>query len=199
MFATHTFMKRWFSIIAAMMTILATSANASTSTAPSRSAPGNIAIGETVPAYLGLDRENNKINAPDYAGKVLVVTFWASWCGPCIKELQVLENLQNAAKTNVQVIAINIEERDKFKSVSRALNTLNLKLAHDYSKSVAEKFGVKGIPHMLIIGRDGKVLNVHRGYGDGMIPRLAAEINAAMTMKAEESSTLTATKIESPQ
>jgi thiol-disulfide isomerase/thioredoxin len=162
-------------------------------------APGNIAIGETLPPYLGIDRENNKINASDYVGKVLVVTFWASWCGPCIKELQVLENLQNAAKKSVQVIAINIEDRDKFKSVSRALSALSLKIAHDYTKSVAEKFGVNGIPHMLIIGRDGKVLNVHRGYGDGMIPQLAAEINAAIAMKIPELSTSIETKTDSPQ
>ena len=180
--------------IAFMITMLLIS-----SAAVAKPTPGNIAIGETVPSYLGIDRENNKINASDYAGKVLVVTFWASWCGPCIKELQVLENLQNAAKKSVQVIAINIEDRDKFKSVSRALNTLSLKLAHDYTKSVAEKFGVNGIPHMLIIGRDGKVLNVHRGYGDGMIPTLAAEINKAIAMKVDESSALTETKIESPQ
>jgi thiol-disulfide isomerase/thioredoxin len=199
MFASKIFKQCGFAIVAAMMTISAASANSSATAPPSKLAPGNIAIGETVPSYLGIDRENTKINAPDYVGKVLVVTFWASWCGPCLKELQVLENLQNTAKTNVQVIAINIEERDKFKSVSRALSALNLKLAHDYSKSVAEKFGVKGIPHMLIIGRDGKVLNVHRGYGDGMIPRLAAEINAAMTMKLDESSTLTTTKTESSQ
>lgn len=154
--------------------------------ASTKPAPGNIPIGETVPTYLGIDRENNKINAEDYVGKVLVVTFWASWCGPCLNELQVLENLQNLAPKSVQVIAINIEERDKFKSVSRALSTLKLKLAHDYTKSVAEKFGVKGTPHMLIVGRDGKVINVHRGYGDGMIPRLAAEINAAIAAKPAE-------------
>jgi thiol-disulfide isomerase/thioredoxin len=141
---------------------------------------GKIPNGETPPAYLGLDRDNNKLYATDYAGKVLVVTFWASWCGPCLNELQVLENLQRAAKKSVQVIAINIEDRDKFKSVSRALNNLSLMLAHDYTKSVKESYGVNGIPHMVIIGRDGKVVNVHRGYGDGMIPRLVKEINAAI-------------------
>jgi thiol-disulfide isomerase/thioredoxin len=142
---------------------------------------GKIPNGGTPPAYLGLDRENNKIYATDYAGKVLVVTFWASWCGPCLNELQVLENLQRAAKKSVQVIAINIEEREKFRAVSRALNNLSLMLAHDYTKSVKESYGVNGIPHMVIIGRDGKVVNVHCGYGDSTIPRLVKEINAAIT------------------
>ena len=162
-------------------------------------APGNIAIGEVVPSYLGIDIETNKIDATQYAGKVLVVTFWASWCGPCVNELQVLENLQNLAKKSVQVVAINIEDRDKFRKLHRTLKNLTLKLSHDYGNSVADKFGVKGIPHMLIIGRDGKVINVHRGYGDGMIPRLVAEINAAIAQKAPEPSAAVETKTEPGQ
>jgi NOL1/NOP2/fmu family ribosome biogenesis protein len=52
---------------------------------------------------------------------------------------------------------------------------------------------------MLIIGRDGKVLNVHRGYGDGMIPQLAAEINAAIAMKTPALNTSIEAKTESAQ
>jgi thiol-disulfide isomerase/thioredoxin len=149
--------------------------------AHAKTAPGKIPIGELVPSHLGIDRNNNKISATNYAGKVLVVTFWASWCGPCKKELPILENLQRAGKGQIQVIAINIEDRDKFRAVARALDSLTLMLAHDYTNSVAETFGVKGIPHMLIIGRDQRVISVHRGYGEGMIPQLVTEINAALT------------------
>ena len=145
-----------------------------------RATPGNIPIGEIPPPYIGLSRDNDKLKVTDYAGKVLVVTFWASWCAPCLNEMQVLENLQNAAKNSVQVVAINIENRDKFRSLSRVLHTLKLTLSHDYTGAIAEAYGVKGIPHMVIIGHDGRVLNVHRGYGDSMIPRLVAEINAAI-------------------
>ena len=45
------------------------------------------------------------IHTTQFVGKVLVVTFWASWCGPCRAELPILENLQRAAKGSVQVIA----------------------------------------------------------------------------------------------
>lgn len=153
---------------------------------PARATPGKIPIGDVPPPYIGINRDNDKLRVPDFAGKVLVVTFWASWCAPCLNEMQVLENLQNAAPNNVRVVAINIENRDKYRVVARALNTLKLTLAHDYTGSVTEAYGVKGIPHMVIIGRDGRVINVHRGYGDGMIPKLVDEINAAIRRGASE-------------
>jgi thiol-disulfide isomerase/thioredoxin len=142
--------------------------------------PGKVAIGSEPPPALGMTLDGKEVSTKDYAGKILVVTFWASWCGPCKAELPILENLQNAGKGSIQVVAVNIEERDQFRRVARALSTLKLQITHDNGKWASDAYGVKGIPHMVIIGGDGKVRNVHRGYGEGMIPQLVDEINAAL-------------------
>ena len=120
------------------------------------------------------------IDTTHFAGKVLVVTFWASWCGPCKAELPVLEGLQNAAKGNVQVVAVNIEPRETFRAVSRALSSLNLTLTNDPNKWYSTAYGVNGNPHMVIIGKDGKILHVHRGYNEKQLDEFAAEINAML-------------------
>ena len=120
------------------------------------------------------------IHTTQFAGKVLVVTFWASWCGPCKAELPVLEGLQIAAKGNVKVVAVNIEPRETFRAVSRALSSLNLALTNDPNKWYSTAYGVNGIPHMVIIGKDGKILHVHRGYSEGALDGFVAEINAAL-------------------
>ena len=136
--------------------------------------------GDTPPALLGYLRDGTKIETTQFAGKVLVITFWASWCGPCKAELPMLEGLQNAAKGNVQVVAINIEERDQFRAIVRALSSLNLKLTHDYNKVSHDAFGVHGIPHLVLIGRDGKIVNVHRGYSEDSFASFLAEINQTL-------------------
>lgn len=147
----------------------------------SASAAGKVAPGDTPPLSLGQTRDGQSIETSQYAGKVLVVTFWASWCGPCKKELPILEAIQNVAGTEkIQVVAVNIEEREQFIKIARALSSLKLTLTHDARKRSADAYGVNGIPHLVLIGRDGKVINVRRGYSEEAMDSIIAEINTAL-------------------
>jgi len=110
----------------------------------------------------------------------VIVTFWASWCGPCLKELPLLEGIQKAGKGSVQVVAVNIEDRARFRMLHDKLKSFALQITHDYDKSSREAYGVNGIPHMLIIGRDGRIQRVHRGYSEEGVDRIIGEINAAL-------------------
>lgn len=136
--------------------------------------------GDTPPPELGLTRGGDEIQTTQFNGRVMVVTFWASWCGPCRKELTMLEGLQQVAKDRVKVVAVNIEERDVFKAVSRALSSLTVTITNDPRQRYADAYGVNGIPHMVIIGKDGKIISVHRGYNEAALDGLVAEINAAL-------------------
>ncbi len=139
-----------------------------------------LAAGDTPLPWLGLNLDGQPINTTQFTGKVLVITFWASWCGPCKRELPILEGLQLAGKGRIQVVAINTEERDQFRKLAKILSSLTLIMSHDYGHRAAEAYGVNGIPHMVMIGRDGKILSVHRGYGEGSLDDIVAEINAAL-------------------
>ncbi len=142
--------------------------------------PAKLAPGDTPPQLLGTTIDGDEIDAGEFAGKVLVVTFWASWCGPCKKELPILEGIQRVGKDSVKVVAVNIEDREQFRKVAKALSTLTLQITHDYRKQSSGAYGVRGIPHLVLIGRDGKVISVHRGYSEESVNSIIAEINAAL-------------------
>ncbi len=138
------------------------------------------AAGDMAPDEFGKTLDGVKPKLADFQGKVVVISFWATWCGYCLKELPVLEGLQKVAKGNVQVIAINTESREDFRDAVRVLRSMTAKLTYDSDGKGAKAYGVNGIPHLVIIGRDGKILDVHRGYDQSSLPGIVDSINAAI-------------------
>jgi thiol-disulfide isomerase/thioredoxin len=140
--------------------------------------------GDKLPEHLGVDRDGDTAESAKYAGRVMVVTFWASWCAPCRQELPRLDAIQRlAGKDKLEVVAINIEDRKRFMQVSRALSSLDVTLTQDFGKEASEAFGVHGIPHCVIVGRDGRIIAVHVGYGEESLDSILAEVNGALAAK----------------
>ena len=129
--------------------------------------------------YLGTDRDGNEVNLSEFKGKLVVVTFWASWCGYCLKELPILENIQNhLGKDQMRVIAVNSKEsRQTYRKLKKVLKSLNLTITHDLSGEISDIYGVRGIPHLLIINREGQVVLQKRGYGESSIDDFVRVIN----------------------
>lgn len=130
----------------------------------------------------GLDGKATKVS--DYAGKIVVVEFWASWCSPCRKELPLLNGLQVVADQRhlgLQVVAVNIEERDTFRKIARKLgDKMSVRLVNAREHGSATTYGVKGIPYVVIVGTDGRIVQVHVGYGDKEIDKILDEINGLL-------------------
>jgi thiol-disulfide isomerase/thioredoxin len=135
-------------------------------------------VGDLAPDEFGKTVKGEIPKLADYSGKVVVLSFWATWCGYCLKELPILEGIQKTGK--VQVIAVNTESRFEFNDIARAMRTMTIKLTHDTDDKGAKAYGVNGIPHLVIIGRDGKIIDVHRGYGESSLPEIVAAINQAI-------------------
>ena len=98
-------------------------------------------------------------------GTVVVLDFWATWCGPCIKSLPPLMEAMSAFPTD-RVKLIGVNQSEPAEQVKRFIETRswNLIVAMDAGQKIARQYGVEGIPHTVIVGPDGKVAWVKTGY-----------------------------------
>ncbi|MBI2379311.1 MAG: redoxin family protein [Gammaproteobacteria bacterium] len=137
--------------------------------------------GDLAPQDIGINSDGDQVSASEFKGKVLIVTFWASWCGYCLKELPVLEALQKAAGSDrLQIVAVNIEKRREFLRFARQLSSLTLLLTHDAAGQSSHLYGRKGIPHLVIVDRNGIIKRVHVGYGEKTLDNILNEVNEAL-------------------
>ncbi|HLA70193.1 MAG TPA: TlpA disulfide reductase family protein [Steroidobacteraceae bacterium] len=170
-------------LVAAFCISLATTSSAA-EPAKERPRPA-LSVGSIPEDALGKDLDGNQVRISDHAGKVVIVSFWASWCGPCKQELPVLAGLAKRVGTeHMKIIAINYrDELQPFKYVVKVLKDYPITILRDSSGKTARKFEVQGIPRMIVIGRDGKVAADHTGYGEGALPGLVEELNALLAQQ----------------
>lgn len=153
---------------------------------PKTELPPSPKAGEVPPDILGKDRGGNPVTVSQHRGKVVIVTFWASWCGPCRRELPLLGKVQAVVgREHLEVIAVNYrEERRDFNAVVRANRDIALNYIRDTRGTISDSYGVTAVPHMFIIGTDGKVAHVHRGYSADMIDGFIQEMLALLPPEA---------------
>lgn len=157
-----------------------------------------IAPGDTPPDALGTTQRGDVVTISSLHGKVVVISFWATWCGYCMKEMPVLANLQALATKRhlpLQVVSIDYQEsRRTFVKASRALRPKlpDLLITWDRDGDIGKPYGVKGIPVMVMLHRDGSVAHVHIGYGEDMLDTLVEEINDLLNEPAKGSPSVAA-------
>ncbi len=142
--------------------------------------------GDTPPPIELKDRDGDPVDLAALQGKVVVVTFWASWCGPCRRELPMLGRVQKlVGRDYLEVIAVNMKEpRADYLAVLRANKDLDLRFVHDPRGVASDRYGVTALPNMFIIGRDGRIVRTHRGYSDDVLESFAKELLALLPEEA---------------
>ena len=137
-------------------------------------------------ASLGRLLDGSEPKLSDYEGKVVVVSFWATWCPYCREEFPYLDGLQRAGRDRLQVVSVNTEERDIFRKVSRLLSEqVKLTLTYDPAKVSQKAFEAPGsLPYTVILRRDRSVAGIKTGWGESSLKNLVDTVNAALAAGA---------------
>jgi len=117
-------------------------------------------IGQPAPDFSTKDIHGNAFSLSELKGKVVVLNFWATWCGPCRAELPALSDFYGQYKgQGVVVVGVSDEEPDTVRPFAEE-HRMNYVLVKG-SDEVATRYGIIGYPTTFIIGRDGKIAARH--------------------------------------
>jgi len=121
-------------------------------------------VGDRAPDFSLADLNGEAVRLADYAGRPVIVNFWASWCVPCVEEFPILaEALDTHA--DIELAVIGIVYRDRSEAARAFGEQLNATwpLVMDPGERVARAYGVFGPPESWLIGPDGIVVSRHIG------------------------------------
>jgi thiol-disulfide isomerase/thioredoxin len=134
-------------------------------------------VGAVPPDALGKTPQNEEIKISQFRGTVVVVTFWASWCGPCRKELPVLDVLQKGAGDRVRIIAVNVKDsREDYKIMRGQMKDASITFTHDMRGKIADGFDVKAYPNLFVIDQAGRIAAVHVGFSEKSLGHIIDDI-----------------------
>lgn len=131
--------------------------------------------------------DEQRITLADYRGKKKVVlSFWASWCGPCRMELPILADFYrkyHKADSNFEILAVSVDEdRAEAEAYARKAK-LPFPVLLDLDSKVADSYSVDGIPTMFIVDKNGTILWGNSGMDTAMEVRLALQLGIDLRPK----------------
>jgi thiol-disulfide isomerase/thioredoxin len=146
---------------------------------------GAVEVGQAAPKFtLPTLQQGQPTALSQYAGKVVYLDFWASWCAPCRTSFPLLDKMREKFKgQGFDVVAINLDEdkanAEKFlKEIPVGFTVL-----HDAKGEWADQFVVESMPTSFIIDRQGVIQAIHHGFTSDDIKELESKVSALVAKK----------------
>jgi peroxiredoxin len=121
--------------------------------------------------------ENIKLS--ELRGTVVLLNFWASWCGPCRTEMPLLDNLyQQYRDYGFTVLGVNLDENRDQADMLLSKVPVTFPILFDPQNHTSESYAVDAMPTTVLIDRNGVIRYHHRGYRDGYMDKYDAQVKA---------------------
>lgn len=123
-----------------------------------------------------------QVDLGSFRGKrAVVLDFWATWCGPCRQSMPVVSQVAQAYRSRgVEFFAVNMAENEGDIQKYVTQEGMSVPVAIDPHGTLASAFGVTGIPHLVVIGKDGTVKGTHTGADQNLRDNLVKDLNLAL-------------------
>ena len=124
----------------------------------------NCYIGLKYPHFKSITYDNEIINSKDFEGKIVVIHFWATWCGPCTAEIPGLNDIvKKYNNENIIFLAFTPEKKEKIKDYLKKGTPFNFKIITDSKHIIRKKFNNLGFPRTLLCDENGIIKKCFSG------------------------------------
>jgi thiol-disulfide isomerase/thioredoxin len=142
-------------------------------------AAGALKEGDTFPdlAKFGLEG-----TLPDLKGKVVLVDFFASWCGPCKESFPAMDELQKKyGEKGFVILAINLDKKKSDMEEFVKKHPASFPIVRDGANKLVSEVKIATMPSSFLLDKEGKVRSAHRGFkGEESVKKYSAEIEALL-------------------
>ena len=137
-------------------------------------------VGQSAPVFAGKDLDGKEVRLADLKGRVVLLDFWATWCGPCVQVLPEVQKVaDHFAKQPVTVLGINQDAGGSGKRLVKFLEKKQVKYRQvlDGNSEISSQYYVQGIPCMVLIDKKGVIQAIDVGFSSGGESELIAKID----------------------
>ncbi len=124
--------------------------------------------GKPAPQFDLPSRDGKAVNLAQYKGQVVMINFWASWCGPCRQEMPLLESIyKKYNKLGFVLLGVNVEPDSNAANNWLKQTPVSFPVLYDKESKVSQLYDVAGMPTTVFIDRKGNLRMIHKSYRPG--------------------------------
>lgn len=131
----------------------------------------------SAPDFTLKSKNGENLRLSEHKGQVVLINFWASWCGPCRQEMPLLDEMQDKyAKLGFTVFGVNVDKNPaKADKILKDI-PVSFPVLYDPDGTVSQLYDVSAMPTTVIVDRDGNMRYLHKGFKPGYEDKYAANV-----------------------